>query len=206
LPDFSGLIANNTCAYSSNQQGILIFKDGTGGSGTNIRIENNIFFQVCFAPESLQSCAASARTSVEGTPMPRLAIRLLDMGAIGMTFKNNVVYDTDHLAGTNPLECQSGNDLHNTAWCVSNGWVGQYSGNITTTNPSMTNASTTALPASPDFHLQAGSVAIDAGLDFSGTFTNDYDNVTRSVPYDVGAYEAGGDSTPPAPPTGLTVQ
>lgn len=207
LPDFSGLIANNTCAYNSNQQGVLIFKDGSGGTGTGIRFENNIFFQPCFGAESL---SGQCTTNALGSGITRVAVRLLDMGAIGMTFKNNVVYDTDDPTGVSPFDCASSGAIgqQNAAWCVANGWVVS-SGNSTTTNPNMVTASTGSLPSSPDFHLTSGSVAINFGLDLSGTFTNDYDNVTRTVPFDVGAYEFGGlppDTTPPAAPTGLMVQ
>jgi len=51
-----------------------------------------------------------------------------------------------------------------------------------------------------DFHLQSDSPAIDAGFDFSGFFTDDYDGNTRpvdgdsngSAEFDIGAFEYGG--------------
>ena len=57
-----------------------------------------------------------------------------------------------------------------------------------------------------DFHLLGSSPAIDAGL---ATYAPAYDilNISRDANPDIGAYEyvSGGDTTPPASPTGLTV-
>ncbi len=41
-----------------------------------------------------------------------------------------------------------------------------------------------------NLHLKAGSDAIDAGSDLSGSFTADIDNGSRSVPWDIGADES----------------
>jgi hypothetical protein len=43
--------------------------------------------------------------------------------------------------------------------------------------------------ANRDFTLQAGSPAINAGADLSAYFTTDYNGVTRTAPWDIGAYE-----------------
>ncbi len=40
-----------------------------------------------------------------------------------------------------------------------------------------------------DFHLKAGAQSIGAGTDLSGSFTNDFDDVTRTVPWDIGAFK-----------------
>ncbi len=64
-------------------------------------------------------------------------------------------------------------------------------------------------PAGADFHLQAGSPAIDAGMNLSSLgITTDIDGRSRpqGVVYDIGAYEFGGSSVlvPPAPTVTLT--
>lgn len=43
-------------------------------------------------------------------------------------------------------------------------------------------------PASMDYTLQAASPAINAGVDLSGSFTNDAAGNTRSAPWEIGAY------------------
>jgi hypothetical protein len=61
--------------------------------------------------------------------------------------------------------------------------------------------------STPDFHLQAGSPMIDAGVAISN-LAADRDGVTRpqGTAYDRGAYEFGSSSSSrPNPPTGLTV-
>jgi len=78
----------------------------------------------------------------------------------------------------------------------------QTTGNITA-NPGFVSTST------PDFHLQSGSPAIDAGL-VIGTLTLDHDGTTRpqGAGFDIGAYEffAGGSTVQrPNPPTNLAV-
>lgn len=67
-------------------------------------------------------------------------------------------------------------------------------------NPNFVNAT------GADFHLQAGSPAIDAGA-LLNDVPNDFDGVTRprGSAYDIGAFESPFDSDlPPATPTGLT--
>jgi parallel beta-helix repeat protein len=105
-------------------------------------------------------------------------------GAVGTIVRNNIGYQ-------------------NTTNTVSNGGTGTIQSNNLMANPSFVNA-----PA--DFHLQAGSAAINFGTNLSSIFTTDFDGVTRpaSGAWEAGAYEFGGappDTTPPAVPTGLTV-
>ncbi len=47
-----------------------------------------------------------------------------------------------------------------------------------------------------DFHLSPGSPAIGAGTDLSGTFTTDINGVTRTAPWDIGAYVSGSVAAP----------
>ena len=56
--------------------------------------------------------------------------------------------------------------------------------------------------AAGNFHLQAGSPAIDAGEQLNG-FNYDKDGNFRSLFWDIGPYEYGG--VPPNPPTGLII-
>lgn len=79
------------------------------------------------------------------------------------------------------------------------------SNNLTTSNPLFVNAGT------GDFHLQAGSPAIDAGVVLSEV-PRDFDDGVRpaGTVYDIGAYEYGSSIGPPPPdppaaPSGLSV-
>ncbi len=83
---------------------------------------------------------------------------------------------------------------------------------INLANTNMVNAPST-VPASPDFHLNSGSNAIDFGLDRTSVFTAagipvvDYAGTTRSGTWEVGAYVFGSVvNFPPAAPTGVTVR
>ncbi len=64
-------------------------------------------------------------------------------------------------------------------------------------------------PASGDYRLTEGSVAIDKGLTLSNAFARDIQNTPRprGLAWDIGAYEyVSGDTTPPAAPSGLMVR
>ena len=59
------------------------------------------------------------------------------------------------------------------------------------------------------YKLSASSPAIGAASNMSAYYTTDYDGNGRTGTWDIGAYEytaSGGDTTPPAAPSGLTVQ
>jgi hypothetical protein len=105
----------------------------------------------------------------------------------GNTVSNNLIYQ-GVLVGYN-----NGQPLGLHA-----GWT--QSGNVTNTDPNFVN------PVS-DWHLQAASPAINAGVTLSSV-TNDFDGNTRPAGggYDVGAYEfSSPDTTPPAAPTGVFI-
>lgn len=60
----------------------------------------------------------------------------------------------------------------------------------TLSQESQTSADTFNDVANDDFTLAIGSAAIGNGVDLSGTFPGDFDNVTRTVPWTIGAYIA----------------
>jgi hypothetical protein len=162
-------IANNTCAYNFNSQG-LVMNVQSGGTRTGVSIENNIFYQTCYGPLSFSGrCSTGGSGSyIEGGSATRHAIGLLDWGAQNVIIRNNVSFDTDDAAGTSFVTCAVSNvGTHNESWCESNGWA-TTTNNSTTTNPNLTNAPTT-IPASPDFTLTSSSAAaINTGVAISG--------------------------------------
>jgi hypothetical protein len=180
---FSGKIANNVCAYNMNTAGMVVWNNG--GPVTGITIDNNIFFQPCLAPAS--RCSGTGRGGIQ----------FLSAGAAGTLIRNNVFYDTD---------CPTGNCFISGDGTQGSTYILQ--SNSATVNPNMVNASTT-LPASPDFHLTSGSVAIDVGFDLSASgVTTDFSGNTRPVGngYDVGAYEYSSNGARPAAPLNLQVK
>ena len=99
---------------------------------------------------------------------------------------NNTCYDSD---GYCYLLASGANNFRNNiafqaAINYSDSTGGTKSNNITDgTNPGFVDA-----PAH-DFHLSMASVAIDTGADLSSVFTTDFDGVTRTLPFDKGAFE-----------------
>lgn len=136
------------------------------------------------------------------------------------TVRNNIFYENGQLSsgdgqGIHIYSGVSATITNNVTYSTTPGMTGfiaavditncsvacTISGNSLSTNPNLTNAPA-SVPASPDFHLSAGSVAIGFGFNLSSTFTTDYAGTTRTVPYDAGAY-AFGDTTPPSAPGSL---
>jgi len=94
-----------------------------------------------------------------------------------------------------------------------------YSGNLAAQETNSIKTDPLLLSTSPpyqaiNFKLQIGSDAIDAGTDLSFTgFSTDKDGISRpqGVAWDIGAYEyvevaPPPDTTPPAAPSGVTIQ
>ncbi|MHB8660871.1 MAG: fibronectin type III domain-containing protein, partial [Minisyncoccota bacterium] len=128
------------------------------------------------------------------------------MSSSQLSFKNNIVWATSggtYIGGTFGAGIMS-----NNLWYGVGGTPSEDTNGISA-NPAFVSAGS-------DFHLTAGSPAIDAGSSaVSSLVTDDYDTTTpRPQPpggaYDIGAYEyvsAGGgttDTTPPSTPTGLS--
>ena len=154
---------------------------------TGIKIDNNIFYENCIG--SIQ-CQGSDRGALQ-----------MYGGSYGAQIRNNIYYNTRC-----PGCFIAGSGTQGSTYTLS--------GNRLATNPNMVNApilsAPATAPASPNFHLTNGSVAIDAGLNLSSSgVTTDFSGNVRPVGngYDVGAYEfSSNDSAPPAPPVNLIVQ
>lgn len=162
---------------------------GTPGQGlnfagcTNPLVINNRFYRIIDGPAILTGPTTPALTNGR--------------------FDNNTFFDI----GGNcfQLSDASGNQIRNNIMFNVGGTIsgsGFSASNNITSNPLFVDA------AAGDFHLQAGSIARDAGITLAHVPT-DADGVLRpqGTAYDVGAYEfvGGGDTTPPAAPTGLVV-
>jgi hypothetical protein len=106
-------------------------------------------------------------------------------------FYNNTIYNSPQFG----IQVDSGNDIRNNivynASIAQTGSGNTLSNNLTT-NPSFVNAS------AGDFHLQAGSPAIDAGVTVSEV-TTDFDKRSRpqGARFAIGAYEYAGSAPRP---------
>jgi hypothetical protein len=117
---------------------------------------------------------------------------------------NNTIYNLlDSTAEAVFVSVSGVNVKNNIAYLAGNGIVGSGSfSNNRTTDPSFVNAD------AANFHLQSGSVAIDAGVTVPGV-TVDYEGTPRPQggAYDIGAYEgAGSDTVVPTAPKNLSVR
>jgi parallel beta-helix repeat protein len=120
----------------------------------------------------------------------------------GHTIYNNTLYNNDYT-----LNMQGSGTVRNNILYGGNapGISGSATAsNNTTSNPNVVNAGTF------DFRLQAGSPAIDAGINLSAV-PYDFSHVSRpqGAGFDIGAHESvgsGGDTAPPAAPRNLQVQ
>lgn len=118
---------------------------------------------------------------------------ILLRGSTGVQVLNNTLYQN----GLRGAWCESGaaGAQNNIAFLNGVGSIVGFSADHNlTTNPAFTNA------GAADFTLLPSSAAIDAGLDLSAIFTDDFDGVTRSTPWEIGAYSFGA----VVPPSGVS--
>jgi hypothetical protein len=178
----NNLIANNVMAYQLGS-GMNTWRAETGASANNNLIYSNIFFQ-------------NARRSGSST--------------CGINFFSS----SGHNVRRNVQFCSgTASSSFSTSTCTSCTITSNYGGtgaNLSMTNPAMQTAPLT-FAGTPDFHLTTGSVAIDFGLNlYSLGITTDFDGIARpsnpALSFETGAYEFGADTTPPEPPTGVSIQ
>lgn len=156
-----------------------------GGTMDHIEIYNNTFFNI---GEDLSGCYA--RIQIESTATITEAVA-----------KNNIWVQSYLPAGGHVgLTAKSNNDYYNN---VGAPIVGETSQQTESADP-FTNS------AGYDFSLKSTANAKDHGLDLRNIFTTDILGNARSNVWDIGAYEYVGvsspDITPPAAPSGLSIQ
>lgn len=126
----------------------------------------------------------------------------------GHLVANNTIYNVVNRAFDVCSGCASNTIRNNIAYQYGTSIRDNSSGitqdhNLFGTNPNFVNA------GSGDFHLQAGSAAIDTGITIAAV-TSDKDGVARpkGAAYDIGAYEyctSGCGTAPPPTPTNLRI-
>jgi hypothetical protein len=120
-----------------------------------------------------------------------------------VTIVNNIFYNGRNYAIDNYATSQSGSLIdHNIVHGSPSGMIA-VSG-ITQTNNRLNTDPLFTAPSSNDYHLQAGSPAIDTGAAVS--LNSDFDGNPRPLgtAFDVGAYEWVGSEALPVAPSGLT--
>jgi hypothetical protein len=167
-----------TLTYTATVNNCLIYKN----RGWNAAYVSDRPDVVCI----FNNCTFASNTTDAETPAPN-GIYLSTPSAKNAEFKNCLFYDS----GAKPIG--SDNAAPDVEYCgfdkdLSATWTGP--GNIfTITNASFTNA------AEDDYHLAAGSPAIDAGT-FIAACSPDLDGFTRDATFDMGAYEYNPDYPP----------
>lgn len=135
------IVESNTMAYQANSSGLLIW-----GDGSNMRVENNIFYENRVTGSSAQG------------------IFFTGNGGTGITIKNNHSYASGS-GGTAFIGTNGG---------ATEGVNYTQSGNVVNVSPpAFVNGGSNSLPASPDFRLTASApVNIALANEFPNNSTN----------------------------------
>ena len=118
-----------------------------------------------------------------------------------VTIQNNIFYNGTNYAMDNYQTTQSGSLFdHNIVYGSPSGIVSSISGSIAQTNNKLNTNPMFASATTPDYHVQAGSPAIDSGASVS--VATDFDGNPRPMgaAFDIGAYEYSGAVTTPGAP------
>jgi parallel beta-helix repeat protein len=138
---------------------------GKGGGLKNFVIANNTFYK-----------ATSTMLSIDN-----------DAGHTNTLIANNIFYQTGDGAMTNLTAANSALGFQNNLWYGGSAGAAGSSGDVKA-DPKLFNPGTTT---DGDYKLQAGSPAIDAGIQLQEVVPNDYAGSSRprGRSYDIGAFE-----------------
>ncbi|MGH7568623.1 MAG: choice-of-anchor Q domain-containing protein [Gemmatimonadales bacterium] len=194
FPGENGCSYTGFTGYQTLDHGVYLNGGAPGADGVMIR--NNIFYNtrhgwaVQMYPGSLTNMNVLNNTFAFGNPNKNYTHIVLDASISNSLIANNIFYNPE--AGRT-IEAQGFSGTITVSHNITTGSamtdVSTPSGmtlinNRLNTNPLFVNA-----PA--DFHLKAGSPAIDAGVSLT-LVTIDFDGVVRptGTAYDIGAYES----------------
>jgi len=170
--------SDNQSIYWSSPGVIWSRERDANTTTTNLRVYNNTFYNI-----TLNQIAINAETVANNE------------------VKNNLFHTGNFTAGHSGIATAQYNAFYNNDGAgVPSGETGQQN---ETSDPVVNSAA-------GDFTLVAGAKSIGNGADLSAVFTTDITGATRTT-WDIGAYAYAGatpppsDTTPPAAPTGLSV-
>ena len=210
---FSNIQIYNNTLKNIDYAGAIYIKAQGAGSIANLQIYNNSIYQPATGCNSfagscggiyLQSADAShlfSNLKIENNIFNirgSNATAIGDFVAAGMTGSLAMDYNLYYTANSTPFNCAASN-VSFANWKTCTGQAETHSIG-TTTDPLLIDVTANA----HDLSLQAGSPAINVGLDLSSLFTTDLLGNARPTganTWDIGAYEygaGGGDVTAPA--------
>jgi hypothetical protein len=185
------LVERNTVYDINNGYGIHVWKNTDTLSGTVVR--RNLIYNIASAHGYVVGNQAG---TASGNLFYNNVVRSSAGGArVYVNSDGNKIFNNTFYSNTTCIDVESGsaNAVVQNNFCLSNTTnTVQDSGTGTTAdhNVSSTDTSLVVNAAGGDFHLNSGaSSLIDQGADLSATFTTDYAGNTRSLPFDIGAYE-----------------
>jgi parallel beta-helix repeat protein len=211
-------IVRGNIVYNNYENGIQINGDYTsGGDGyiDNPLIENNTVYGNGWKGFSLISIRyGTIQNNVlynNGSRGSAGGIHIVEQGSTYYSINNTVVNNSIHetlVAGIRINANNTNNVVFNNIVIGGTTIVFEGSGNYQSNNITGSSAGTLFIDASTrNYHLAAGSGAINSGVSSylgRNAPSFDKDGVTRSAPYDVGAYEFVSTTTP-IPPQKLKI-
>jgi len=172
-------------------------------------ITNNIFYSqpagwnVQTSPGS-HDITITNNTMIGGANPQKNGCMILWGQNTNITIQNNIFYNGRNYAIDNYQTTQSGTLIdHNILYGSSSGIIGSYGGSIIMSNNRQNTDPLFVSVSTNDYHLRAGSPAIDTGAAVMAS--TDFEGSPRplGVAFDVGAYEWTPVVTLPAAPSGL---
>lgn len=171
------------------------FDHGIYSCAKNLTIINNVFYNMT-SGWAIQMCQGASNYLIANNTFSGPCTGDGESGQImwwgantGITVRNNIFNMPNGAAMASYQASASGVFDHNLVYSVSSvgnpSGVSVGTGNLLGVNPQFNN------PASYDFTLKSGSAAIGAGVTISSV-VSDFNGVTRTVPYSMGAYQSGG--------------
>jgi hypothetical protein len=187
----NNIVEEQASACATHAPNVISTSAGTGGGALGMKVYNNTIKQACTSKWVIATDNVSWSDNENNILRNSASNSMVAEGtyATKSIYKNNLYY------GTSGTYFSSGiNGTYYTtyaSWAAASGDTG-----------SVVSAPLFVNEGASDFHLQASSPAVAAGVNLVAWVPNDYVGNPRSAPFDIGAYEFW--AALPAAPSGLT--